>query len=82
MTERIAAADPAALKKAFLGGRSALSPYIYLPLDTKGGLDREERIARLFAGYRKSGFCGVIPFSNKNFALRPLSEEIEDVFAM
>ncbi|MCR5682134.1 MAG: hypothetical protein K6G29_06755 [Clostridiales bacterium] len=80
MTDRIAAADPAALKKAFLGQRSALSPYIYLPLDTKGGLDREERIAKLFAGYKKSGFWGVIPFSNKNFALRPLSEEIEAVW--
>ena len=44
MTDRIAAADPAALKKAFLGQRSALSPYIYLPLDTKGGLDREAQL--------------------------------------
>lgn len=82
MTDRIAAADPAALKKAFLSGRSAYSPYIYLPLDSRGGLDTEERISKLFAGYRKSGFRGVIPFSNKNFSLRPLSEEIAEVYSV
>ncbi len=80
--EKTQTADTAALKKAFLGGRSASSPYIYLPLDPERDLTRREKISKLFVGYRKSGFLGVIPFTNDNFAVTPLSLEYFDAYRM
>ena len=80
--EKTQTADTAALKKAFLGGRSASSPYIYLPLDPERDLTRREKISKLFVGHRKSGFLGVIPFTNDNFAVTPLSLEYFDAYRM
>ena len=54
--ERAQAADTAALKKAFTGGRGPYSPYIYLPLDEKRDLTRREKISKLFVGYRSDPY--------------------------
>ena len=75
MTERVQAADTAGLRKAFQSGKGGEGPYIYYPLDSGRGEDKPERMAKLFAGYKRSGFRGVIPFSYKEYAYTPLSEE-------
>ncbi len=80
MTERMQSLDPAGLRKSFLGSRGTEGPYMYYPLDSERGEDQPERIAKLFAGYRHSGFCGVIPFSYKNFAYKPLTEAFDDLW--
>ena len=53
MTERIQAADTAALRKAFQSGKGTEGPFIYFPLDSEREDDRTERITKLFAGYKR-----------------------------
>ena len=74
MTERVQAADTAGLRKAFQSGKGGEGPYIYYPLDSGREEDKPERMAKLFAGYKRSGFRGVIPFSYKEYTYAPLSE--------
>lgn len=78
INEKTLPADPAALKKLFQTERNLCSPFIYLPMDSDRGLDDPEKLSRLIAGYKKSGFGGIIPFTNNNYPIRPLSPEYYD----
>ncbi len=75
MTERVQITDTAGLRKAFQSGKGGEGPFIYYPLDAGRNADKPERIAKLFAGYKRSGFRGVIPFSYKGYSYTPLSAE-------
>jgi len=63
------------LKKLFQSPKNVYKPYIYLPIDGKNGLDTPEKLSRLITGYKKSGFGGIVPFSYKNYSIRPMSDE-------
>ncbi len=75
MIDEIRATDERKLKKLFRDPKNGCGPYIYLPIDTKNGLDKPERIGELLSGYARAGFSGVIPFSYKNFGVQALSED-------
>ncbi len=70
--------DPASLKKQFQNDKTADGPYIYLPLDS--AYNNEEKLSHLISGYKKSGFCGVIPFTNSNYEIQPLDEEYFETY--
>lgn len=78
--EKTFPADPAALKKLFQSEKSYCAPYIYLPMDSGRGLDEPEKIGRLVSGYKKSGFGGLIPFTNNNYEILPHSPEYYDFY--
>ena len=52
--------DPVSLKKQFQSEKEPTGPYIYLPMDC--GLV-PGKIEKLIAGYKKSGYSGIIPFT-------------------
>ena len=72
--------DPATLKKQFQNDKAASGPYIYLPLDTTDGLNTPEKIAKLITGYKKSGYSGIIPFTDRTSQIRALSKEYYDAY--
>ncbi|MBE6725529.1 MAG: hypothetical protein E7576_10120 [Ruminococcaceae bacterium] len=80
MTDRVQATDTAALRKAFQNGKGGEGPFIYYPLDSGRDADKPERMAKLLSGYKRSGFRGVIPFSYKEYAYAPLSEDWEELY--
>ena len=75
MSEKNILNDSSSLKKIFQNDKNFTSPYIYLPIDSKDNLDSTLTISKLVSGYKKSGYGGVIPFSNKNYGIRPLTEQ-------
>jgi hypothetical protein len=79
MTDVLLNADPASLRKVFPGGKSSFGPYIYYPLDSGRNADDPERIAKLFSGYKRSGFRGIIPFSYKDYSYTPLTDSCYDL---
>jgi len=80
-TEKTFPTDPAALKKLFQTEKNICAPYIYLPMDSARGLDDPDKIGRLVSGYKKSGFGGLIPFTNSNYEILPLSPEYYEFYA-
>lgn len=69
----------AELKKLFQN-KVTNKPYIYLPIDNKSRDSQEsslspEKLSKLITGYRKSGFGGIIPFSNKTSDIEPFSDK-------
>lgn len=74
------------LKKLFQN-KAANKPYIYLPIDNKkrdnlDDLMSPDRLGKLIAGYRKSGFGGIIPFSNKTSSIEPFSDEYYSAYKL
>ena len=70
--------DPLTLKKQFQSGKEPVGPYIYLPMDcglTPGKIDK------LIAGYKKSGYTGIIPFTDKNSEIKALSEKYYEMYS-
>lgn len=80
MNEKITISDSAALKKLFQSDKNQNSPYIYLPIDSENGLNTSEKICKLIVGYKKSGFCGIIPFCNKKYNITPLSDAYYELY--
>ncbi len=76
----ISATSQAELKKLFQSEKNAYNPYIYLPIDSQNDLDKPEKLTSLISGYKKSGFGGIIPFSNKTYNITPLSDEYYRVY--
>ena len=73
MSERNAAADLSSLKKTFQSEKNPNGPYVYLPMDSDKNLQSDEKIDKLISGYKKANFCGVIPYTNKNLGIQPLT---------
>lgn len=69
--------DPVSLKKQFQSEKEPTGPYIYLPMDC--GLV-PGKIEKLIAGYKKSGYSGIIPFTDKNSVVKALTREYYDMY--
>lgn len=57
------------LRKQFVSPKPESGPYIYIPMDSFDITDfseYEDHVAKLISGYRKSGFCGVIPYIDRD----------------
>jgi len=75
MNEGILMNDANDLKKYFQSARKEYAPFIYYPITKNGGLTNEETIRKLILEYKKTNYCGVIPFVPAESTVRPLSEE-------
>ncbi|MGN1408833.1 MAG: hypothetical protein ACI4XJ_01520 [Eubacteriales bacterium] len=77
INEKLLIQDPAALKKQFQNDKSSEGPYIYLPLDSA---DSSEKTTKLITGYKKSGYSGIIPFTDKNSVIKALSDKYYETY--
>lgn len=78
--KNVVATSMTELKKLFQSPKNTYKPYIYLPIDGKNGLNTPEKLTKLLTGYKKSGYGGIVPFSNKNYSISPMSEEYYEVY--
>lgn len=77
LNEKYLIGDSAALRKQFQSEKEPMGPYIYIPMDC--GLT-DGKLNRLISGYKKSGYSGIVPFTDKNSTVKAYSDEYYEIY--
>lgn len=77
LNEKYLIGDSSALRKQFQSEKEPMGPYIYIPMDC--GLT-DGKLNRLISGYKKSGYSGIVPFTDKNSTVKAYSEEYYEIY--